>query len=390
MSAFEQGRVRSGDDGLANAAAEKLRSMIPAAGAMAYPFLLDAFHLAVSPAAGPMSFGRLALAALCLLAATAAPLLGLACAYWMTKAEPSSFELRARRLAYLSIAAPPLFVLTGVGLGLLHIPVSDELVWVAGWAAACLYVLLGGEQEGPAGSAAIAPSIAKWRVTHGVAAAVILLYVAFHLTNHLLGWLGPEVHAAVMKMGRTVYRSSLVEPILVGLMLFQVAVGMRLAWRWSFGACGCLPRVSDRLRHLSRGVHRHPSELRIGFGAGRAPHRHQLGLGVGRTDRPDPRRLEHPPGAALRTRRVLRARPSRIGIARRPDRPRRRYHGRQPDLGNRPRRRRAGRGRDHERIVRGEDLLIAPKRRAREHATRICRGDVVGLPSSFLTTLLGS
>ncbi|MCP1911516.1 hypothetical protein J2R96_003996 [Bradyrhizobium elkanii] len=233
MSALEQGRVRPGGDGLANTAAEKLRSMVPAAGAMAYPFLLDAFHLAVSPAAGPMSFGRLALAALCLLAATAAPLLGLACAYWMTKAAPSSFELRARRLAYLSIAAPALFVLTGVGLGLLHISVSDELVWVAGWSAACLYVLLGGEQERPAGSAAIAPSIAKWRVMHGVAAAVILLYVAFHLTNHLLGWLGPDVHAAVMKAGRTIYRSPMVEPILVGLMLFQVAVGMRLAWRWS-------------------------------------------------------------------------------------------------------------------------------------------------------------
>ncbi|WWP79713.1 hypothetical protein V5279_45110 [Bradyrhizobium sp. 26S5] len=131
---------------MANTAAEKLRSMIPAAGAIAYPFLLDAFHLAVSPADGPMSFGRLALAALCLLAATAAPLLGLACAWWMTTAAPSSFELRARRLAYICIAAPPLFVLTGVGLGLLHIHVSDELVWVAGWSAACLYVLLAGEQ----------------------------------------------------------------------------------------------------------------------------------------------------------------------------------------------------------------------------------------------------
>ncbi|WP_347340143.1 hypothetical protein [Bradyrhizobium brasilense] len=250
MSALEQGRVRPGGDGLANTAAEKLRSMVPAAGAMAYPFLLDAFHLAVSPAAGPVSFGRLVLAALCLLVATAAPLLGLACAYRMTKAEPSSFELRARRLAYLSIAAPPLFVLTGVGLGLLHIPVSDELVWVAGWLVACLYVLLGGEQERPAGSAAIAPSIAKWRVTHGVAAAIILLHLAFHLTNHLLGWLGPNAHAAMMKAGRTVYRSSVVEPILVALMLFQVAVGVRLAWRWS-----ALPADAYRVFQIGSGIY---------------------------------------------------------------------------------------------------------------------------------------
>ncbi|MGY4475115.1 hypothetical protein [Bradyrhizobium sp. USDA 3364] len=250
MSAFEQGRVRPGDDGLANAAAERLRSMIPAAGAIAYPFLLDGFHLAVSPASGQISPGRLVLAALCLLAATAAPLLGLACAYWMTRAVPSSFELRARRLAYISIAAPPLFVLTGVGLGLLHIPVSDELVWVAGWLAACLYVLLGREQERPANPAAIAPSIARWRVTHGIAAAVILLYVAFHLTNHLLGLLGPEMHGAVMKLGRTVYRSSVIEPILVSLMLFQVAIGVRLAWRWS-----ALPADAYRGFQIGSGVY---------------------------------------------------------------------------------------------------------------------------------------
>ncbi|MHC2330729.1 hypothetical protein [Bradyrhizobium sp. USDA 4454] len=71
----------------------------------------------------------------------------------------------------------------------------------------------------------------RWRVAHGVAAAIILVYVAFHLTNHLLGWPGPDVHAAVMKLGRTVYRSSVIEPIFVSLMLFQVAIGVRLAWR---------------------------------------------------------------------------------------------------------------------------------------------------------------
>ena len=128
MSAFEQGRVRPGGDGLANVAAEKLRLMIPAAGAIAYPFPLDGFHLAVSPASGQPSSGRMVLAALLLLAATAAPSLGLACAYWMTKPAPSSFALRARRLAYISIAAPPLFVLTGVGLGSLPLAISVELV----------------------------------------------------------------------------------------------------------------------------------------------------------------------------------------------------------------------------------------------------------------------
>jgi hypothetical protein len=177
----------------------------------------------------------------------------MACAFWMTRAatwaSPSSFELRARRLAYITIAAPPLFVFTGVGLSLLRLHVSDELVWVVVWLAACLYVLLGSEGK-PASSVPVTGSISRWRVVHGVAASVILVYVLFHLTNHLLGLLGPDVHAAVMKTGRLVYRSPVVEPVLVALMLFQVVVGVRLAWRWS-----ALPVDAIRVFQIGSGIY---------------------------------------------------------------------------------------------------------------------------------------
>src|ERR1700722_2907266 len=255
MSAIEQSSVRPGGDGLANPVASKLRGLIPALGAISYPFWLDGFHFAVS-SSGPLSAGRLLAAALLLLAATAMPLLGLACAFWMTKtatkATPSPFELRARRLAYATICAPPLFVLTGVGLGLLHIPVSDELVWVAGWLAACVFVVIGRDDHAALVAPAVpaASSVATWRVVHGVAAAVILIYLSFHLTNHLLGLFGPDVHAAVMKTGRLVYRSAVVEPILVTLMLFQVAVGVRLAWHWS-----SLPVDAYRVFQIGSGVY---------------------------------------------------------------------------------------------------------------------------------------
>jgi hypothetical protein len=249
MMAFEQSRIQSGDDRLMNTLIDKLRRLIPGAGAISYPFWLDAFHFAVSPSVGPLSAARIFGAALCLFAATALPFLGLACAFWMTRASPSLFELRARRLAYITIGAPPLFVLTGVGLSLLHVHVSDELVWVVVWLAACLYVMLGGEGK-PAPSVPITGSIAKWRVVHGVAGAFILFYILFHLTNHLLGLLGPDVHAAVMKTGRQVYRSPVVEPILVALMLFQVIVGARLAWRWS-----ALPVDAFRVFQIGSGVY---------------------------------------------------------------------------------------------------------------------------------------
>jgi hypothetical protein len=253
MTVLEQSSVRPGDDGLSNTVVDKLRRLIPAAGAISYPFWLDAFHLAVSPPSGPLSAARIFGAALCLFAATAMPFLGMACAFWMTrtatKANPSSFELRARRLAYIAIGAPPLFVFTGVDLGLLHLHISDELVWVVGWSAACILVVLGSEER-PAQSEPAARSVAKWRVAHGVAAVFILGYVLFHLTNHLLGLLGPDVHAAVMKMGRLVYRSPLVEPFLVALMLFQVVVGARLAWRWS-----SVPSDAFRVFQIGSGVY---------------------------------------------------------------------------------------------------------------------------------------
>lgn len=249
MTALEQSSVQPGDVGLANTAVDKLRRLIPAAGAISYPFWLDAFHFAVSPAGGSLSAARIFGAALCLFAATAMPFLGMACAFWRTSAAPSSAELRARRLAYVAIGAPPLFVLTGVGLSLLQLHVSDELVWAFGWLAASIYVLLGGEGKS-ALSAPVTGSIARWRVVHGVAASIILIYVLFHLTNHLLGLLGPDVHAAVMKMGRQVYRSPVVEPILVALMLFQVMVGVRLAWRWS-----ALPVDAIRVFQVGSGVY---------------------------------------------------------------------------------------------------------------------------------------
>jgi hypothetical protein len=206
---------------------------------MSYPFLLDGFHLGVSEAAGSLSTARIVGAVLCLLAAMAVPFFGLASAFRLTNACPSLFELRARRLAYITVGVPPFFVLTGVAPGLLHLHVNDELVWIVGWLAVCVYVLLGSE---PVPDLAAPRLVSRLRVVHGVAAALLVSFVLFHLSNHLLGLVGPDLHSSAMRVGRRVYRSPLVEPILVGLMLFQVISGARLAWRWS-GVTGDAYRV---------------------------------------------------------------------------------------------------------------------------------------------------
>jgi type IV secretory pathway TrbD component len=230
MSTFAQSRVPPGKDAVANTIVDKLRGVAPAAAAMSYPFLLNGFHRAVSVLGGSLSTARIIGAVLCLFAAMAVPLFGLASAFRLTDASPSFLDLRARRLAYLSIGVPPFFVLTGVALGLLHLHVGDELVWIVGWLAACVYVWLGSESVP---ELAATRTISRLRVAHGVAAALVVSFVLFHLSNHLLGLVGPDLHASVMKVGRRVYRSPVVEPVLVGLMLFQVISGARLAWRWS-------------------------------------------------------------------------------------------------------------------------------------------------------------
>jgi hypothetical protein len=202
----------------------RLLGLSPAVAALAYPFLLQGFHAAVSS-------GNAAVAAVFLLLAFAAPLWGLVCAYRLAgAAQPTRFDLRARRLAYASIAAPPLFVFAGVGLGLVAPAVPDVAAWIAVWLVAGLAVALGGNQAAPVTPAS---SIAGWRVAHGVAAALIACFVLFHLANHLSGLDSPQTHAAIMKAGRKVYRAALVEPVLVVLLLFQAASGIRLAWRWS-------------------------------------------------------------------------------------------------------------------------------------------------------------
>jgi hypothetical protein len=246
MGARRQSSVSPGDDDSTTTIVHKVRRLAPAAAAIFYPFWLNGFHHAVSPPGSPRSLIRLIGAALCLLAAMATPLFGLASAFRMTRADPSHFELRARRLAYLSIGAPPFFVLTGVALGLLHWHVSDELVWVVGWLAVCFYVLLGSDSV----PELVVRPPTRLRVAHGIAAALVVSFVLFHLSNHLLGLVGPDVHAAVMRVGRRVYRSHVVEPALIGLLLFQVVSGARLAWRWS-----SLPGDAYRVFQIGSGVY---------------------------------------------------------------------------------------------------------------------------------------
>lgn len=197
-------------------------TLVPAAAAICYPFLLDAFHAIVGTQAGRRPPLATATATLILVVAFVVPFLGIALACRPTS-NPGS-----RRLAYASVVSPTLYVFLGVVQALIKSPVSDEVVWCAIWLAIAIW-----SQSARDPVAAAVPAVGGWRFVHGVTAAVLCLYVVFHLTNHLFGLVGPDAHAAVMTIGRAVYRSVVGEPLLVAAMLFQIGTGLVLAWRWS-------------------------------------------------------------------------------------------------------------------------------------------------------------
>jgi hypothetical protein len=197
-------------------------ALVPAAAAICYPFLLNAFHAVVGTQAVTASPLAIVGATLILAVAFAVPFLGLALA-----CRPES-NSDARRLAYASVASPTLYVFLGVVQALVRSPIPDEIVWCVIWLALTIWSRLARDPV-----AEPAPAVGRWRVVHGITAAILCLYVLFHITNHLLGLVGPDAHAAVMKIGRVVYRSGVGQPLLVAAMLFQIGTGLYLAWRWS-------------------------------------------------------------------------------------------------------------------------------------------------------------
>jgi hypothetical protein len=161
----------------------------------------------------------------------------------MTLAATPQFSVgrrRAVRIALLAVAAPPLFTLLGVLLYMAHDPVPDAWVWIGMWTILIAAAASGDETVITEESRR--PKGAGLRVAHGVAAlAVTLVFLLFHVANHLFGLIGPEAHLAVMTLGRTVYRAKVVEPVLVMLLLFLAGSGALLLWR-------CTSAAMDRRR----------------------------------------------------------------------------------------------------------------------------------------------
>ena len=197
--------------------------LAPPAAAFCYPFLLWLFHQFVTG----HGFWSVTLSPLLLLMAVAVPAVGIY-VYWRLGSEgiAGPIEVRARVLALVSVGAPPLYTALGVLLTMARSPVSDLAVWVLLWAA--LIAVL--PRARPRAFVEVPPAreraLPRLRYAHGVSAAVIVcIFLALHLTNHLSGLWSEGLYRQLMKAFEHVYRARLVEPLLVALMLFQLASG---------------------------------------------------------------------------------------------------------------------------------------------------------------------
>jgi hypothetical protein len=171
------------------------------------------------------------------------PAVSIGVAYLIGRNEStSSSQLWVRRLAHLAVASPSLFVLIGVVFYLLHSN-GDSIFWWILWLTALVAAARAMLRQGSGAPTSSRPAPVPLRVAHGTSALlIVLIFLAFHLLNHLSAAFSPEFNQAMMNTLRKWYRSELVQPVLITLMLFQLVSGVILLWRVT-GARGDLYRT---------------------------------------------------------------------------------------------------------------------------------------------------
>ena len=202
-----------------------------------YPWLLTIYHGAAKAVERGDGIGAWLGAGLALAAALAMPAIAFGAALRLGRLpEPSEAELAARRTALL-----------------LGHPDWDIGFLLVVWSTLALHIVRADRtprRRAPSGAAEAGGASGKWRRAHGFGAVLAILFLCFHFSNHLVGLVGPDAHMAVMKVLRVVYRSPLVEPLLIGVFAFMIVTGLRLAWRWS-----ARPMDGARILQVAGGVY---------------------------------------------------------------------------------------------------------------------------------------
>jgi hypothetical protein len=202
--------------------------VLPALAAIAYPFLLSAiagllqfFQVTAPP--GPAAITVTVLAIL----ASALAVMGIAFARALSMGHAGG-PAAPRLLAHLAFAVPTLLVAFGNVVGLFHARGALTYVWPLFWLALTCVTWLAQEVPRPA----LIVSSRRLAVAHGISAlAILILFLVPHLGNHLTGIVSGADHVGVMKLVRLVYRNTLIEPLLITLIAFQIMSGFVLVRR---------------------------------------------------------------------------------------------------------------------------------------------------------------
>jgi positive regulator of sigma E activity len=221
---------------MSHSLAGKLWWLLPAAAALFYPLALKTLyesgkllHRASGPAEAVAWLSIVASAAL----VYSVPAVGIGVAYLLGRHErTSSSELLARRIAHLAVASPPLFVLIGVVFYLLHSANGDSMFWSILWLIVFAAAAWSMRRQSTETSASSTPNPIPLRFAHGTSALlIVLIFLAWHLLNHASAAFSREFNQEMMNSLRKWYRSEVIQPVLVTLMLFQVVSGLTLFWR---------------------------------------------------------------------------------------------------------------------------------------------------------------
>ena len=104
------------------------------------------------------------------------------------------------------------------------VPINGLAVWIPLWTSLG-WVAFTEKAKTPGAPRTRSRGLA---VAHGISASVITIFAVAHLTNHLTGLWGAQLHMAVMTTLRLGYRHPIVESILLVSVGFQFVSGLRL------------------------------------------------------------------------------------------------------------------------------------------------------------------
>src|SRR6266480_1325039 len=137
----------------------------------------------------------------------------------------------ARKIAHLAVASPPLFTLIGVIFYIAGLSNADYVLWGIVWIGASTLIFTQASRAEPAEQTPDRAHSTALRVTHGMSALIILIvFLLPHIADHLTAIWSVGLHKTVMQELRRIYRTDIIQPLLVTLFIFQISSGLVL-WR---------------------------------------------------------------------------------------------------------------------------------------------------------------